>query len=142
MNGLLVDPMINDPRLYGAGLAGIGGLATAHALAAIWSAVVTPTNGVRLIDDGTVDALREPRSVGAPRFVVGPPPYQSWGAGVMIPSPWQPYLSPGSLGHDGAGGQVAFADVDARLGFAYLTNQMGDNERGSSIVRALATSLG
>ena len=96
---------------------------------------------VRVINDETVEALREPRSEGRPFFAVDPPPYQSWGAGVMVPSDWERYLSPKSFGHDGAGGQVAFADVDAKLGFAYLTNRMGDWERGKSVVAALAQAL-
>jgi CubicO group peptidase (beta-lactamase class C family) len=132
----------NEPHLHRAEMAGVSGIATAGALAKIWSATVTTTGGVRLIGDDTVDLLRRPRSAGAPRFVVGPPPYQSWGAGVMVPSGWNPYLSPASFGHDGAGGQVAFADAEAKVGFAYLTNQMGDWQRGISVVAALGRALG
>ena len=40
-------------------------------------------------------------------------------------APWCPMLGPTSFGHDGAGGQSAFADVQSGVGFAYLTNQMG-----------------
>ena len=72
----------------------------------------------------------------------GPPPYQAWGAGVMISSEWDPYLTPASFGHDGAGGQVAFADPDARVGFAYVTNRLLDMERGISVVTALRDALG
>lgn len=136
------DAGFNDPRFRRAGLAGAGGMATASGLARIWSATVATTNGVRLLTDASVETLRRPRSVGPPRFADGPGPYQSWGAGVMVPSDWQRYLSPTSFGHDGAGGQVAFADPDAKIGFAYLTNQMGGGERGTSIIRALARALG
>jgi CubicO group peptidase (beta-lactamase class C family) len=131
----------NRPRYQRAELAAVSGIATASGLAKVWSATVTATDGVRLIGDETVRSLRRPRSVGAPRFA-GPPPYQSWGAGVMVPSDWERYLSPGSFGHDGAGGQVAFADPDAKVGFAYLTNQMGDWTRGQSVTAALARALG
>lgn len=140
--GVLSPPLYNQPILHRAGLAGAGGIATATGLARIWSATVVESNGVRLINDDTVDALRQVRSEGPSRFVVGPPPYQSWGAGLMVPSDWQRYLSPNSFGHDGAGGQVAFADIDAKLGFAYLTTQMGGWERGQSVVRAVARALG
>ena len=131
----------NTPRLHRAELAAVSGIATASGLARIWSATVTQTNGVRLINDDTVRSLRQPRSVGAPRFA-GPPPYQSWGAGVMVPSDWERYLTLDSFGHDGAGGQVAFADPGAKIGFAYLTNQMGDWTRGQSVVAALSRALG
>jgi CubicO group peptidase (beta-lactamase class C family) len=133
---------VNEPRFQRAGMAGVTGIASASGLARIWSATVTPTQGVRLIGGETVEALREVRAEGPPFFDAGPPPYQSWGAGVMVPSDWEPYLSPASFGHDGAGGQVAFADVDARVGFAYLTNRMVDWERGQSVVAALAEVLG
>jgi CubicO group peptidase (beta-lactamase class C family) len=34
-------------------------------------------------------------------------------------------LGPGSFGHAGAGGQLAFGDRDHGIGFAYLSDQMG-----------------
>ena len=34
------------------------------------------------------------------------------------------HLTPTSLGHDGAGGQVAFADPDHEVGFAFLTKSL------------------
>jgi CubicO group peptidase (beta-lactamase class C family) len=142
LNGSFAVFNVGDPALTRATLAGSSGAATATGLARIWSATVTETMGIRLVDDTTVERLRQPRSVGRPRFSDSDGPWQSWGAGVMIPSDWQQYLSDASLGHDGAGGQVAFADSDARLGFAYLTNQMGTGERGASIVRALSRALG
>jgi hypothetical protein len=46
---------------------------------------------------------------------------QRWGTGFMLSSPpSRPMLSKYSFGHDGAGGQLAFADETYRLGFAYL----------------------
>lgn len=122
-------------------LPGVNGIASAPAIAKIWSAAVTTTDGHRLISDQTVESLRAPRSVGAPQFA-GPPPYQSWGAGVMIPSHWEWYLSEYSFGHDGANGQVSFADPYHKVGFAYLTNQIGDWERGKSVVAALSAVMG
>ena len=94
------------------------------------------------MEHGDGSATRRGTERGTPFFDIGPPPYQAWGAGVMIPSDWNPYLSPASFGHDGAGGQVAFADLDARIGFAYLTNRLVDMERGISVVNALRDALG
>jgi CubicO group peptidase (beta-lactamase class C family) len=123
-------------------LSGVSGTSTASGLARIYSSTVVETNGVRLLEPQTVDDLRASRSSGAPYFVTGPAPYQSFGAGFMIPSDWDPYLSASSFGHDGAGGQVAFADIDAKLGFAYVTNEWGDWQRGIAVTRALAHVLG
>jgi CubicO group peptidase (beta-lactamase class C family) len=132
----------NDPELHAAEIGGAGGISSATGLARIWSATVAETRGVRLWNTETARALAQPRSVGEPFFNSGPPPYQSWGAGLMIPSGWDPYLTPASFGHDGAGGQVAFADPDARIGFAYVTNRLVDMERGISVVSALRDALG
>lgn len=132
----------NDRRLHAAEIGGAGAISSASALARVWSATVAETRGVRLLSDDTTRALAEPRSAGMPFFDIGLPPYQAWGAGVMIPSEWDPYLSPASFGHDGAGGQVAFADRDARVGFAYITNRMLDMNRGIAVVDALRDALG
>ncbi|MBN9195686.1 MAG: serine hydrolase, partial [Microbacterium sp.] len=52
------------------------------------------------------------------------------------------YLGSSSLGHDGAGGQVAFADRDAKVGFAFLTNRMeAVDDRATRIVDALRAVL-
>lgn len=48
-----------------------------------------------------------------------------------------------SFGHDGAGGQLAFADVDAGVGFAYINNRMrgADDERSNRLTEALAECI-
>ncbi|WP_243076303.1 serine hydrolase domain-containing protein [Microbacterium sp. SS28] len=132
----------NHRELHAAEIGGAGGISSATGLARIWSATVAETRGVRLWNTETARAFAQPRSVGTPFFDSGPPPYQAWGAGVMIPSGWDPYLSHASFGHDGAGGQVAFADLDARVGFAYVTNRLVDMERGISVINALRDALG
>ena len=73
-----------------------------------------------------------------------PGPWPRWGMGFQLDSEARRYLGESSLGHDGAGGQVAFADADARVGFAFLTNQMEaiDDFRGTRLVEALKVSLG
>ncbi|BCW62910.1 serine hydrolase domain-containing protein [Arthrobacter sp. StoSoilB22] len=119
---------------------GVNGFATAEAVAKIYSAAVVPTEGVRLLSDAAVDDVRKPRSKGEPVFG-GQPPYQAFGAGVMVPSHWDPYLTEYSFGHDGALGQVAFADPYFKVGFAYFTNQAGDWERGKSVTTALWRDL-
>jgi len=132
----------NDPRVRRAEIPGAGGIADARGLATVWSAAVTETNGVRLLDAETLDAALQPRAVGAPVFDV-PPPWPRWGAGFQLDSEARRYLTPSSFGHDGAGGQVAFADPEHEIGFAFLTNQMEaiDDQRGTRIVDALRECL-
>ncbi|GAA2075004.1 serine hydrolase domain-containing protein [Pseudolysinimonas kribbensis] len=127
----------NDPRIHSAEIPGAGGIADARALATVWSATVTPTHGVRLLDDATLDIALVPRATGAPVFDAAPP-WPRWGAGFQLDSEARRYLSDASFGHDGAGGQVAFADREHEIGFAFLTNQMeADDDRGTRIVDAL-----
>ena len=59
--------------------------------------------------------------------------------GFQLDSEARRYLGDSGFGHDGAGGQVAFADRDARLGFAFITNQMEaiDDVRATRIVDVL-----
>ncbi|MCS5731665.1 beta-lactamase family protein [Herbiconiux moechotypicola] len=132
----------NDPRVRAAEIAGAGGIATSRSLAKAMSATVVRTDGVRLLDDAILARATAPVTLGPPAFG-RPPPWSKRGLGFQLPSPGRGFLSPRSFGHDGAGGQIAFADPDARLGFAYLTNRLeaGPDGRGASIINALRRVL-
>ena len=108
-----------------------------RSLATIWSAVVTDTDGVRLLDDSTIAAAAAVQSHGAP-FFPSPAPWPRWGRGFQLDSDARHYLGESSIGHDGAGGQVAFADVENRIGFAFLTNRMeAIDDRATRIIDAV-----
>jgi CubicO group peptidase (beta-lactamase class C family) len=63
-----------------------------------------------------------------------------WGTGFQLSSPpYVPMLGPSSFGHAGAGGQLAFADFEHGIAFAYLSNQMGGF--GDGRARALTAAL-
>ncbi len=132
----------NDPRVQRAEVPGAGGIASARAVATIWSATIVETEGVRLLDDATLSAGLAPRSEGPPFFEV-PGPWPRWGAGFQLDSEARRYVTTTGFGHDGAGGQVAFADPEAEVGFAFLTSQMEaiDDVRATRIVDALRDAL-
>ena len=132
----------NDPRLHRAEIPGAGGIATAEGLAAVWSAAVTETEGVRLVGPDVVERATRVVSEG-PGIYPGPGPYYRWGMGFMLDADARRLLSHRSFGHDGAGGQVAFADPEHKVGFAYLTNRMESppDPRGNGVVTALRTIL-
>ncbi|KEP74061.1 hypothetical protein HR12_22990 [Microbacterium sp. SUBG005] len=91
----------------------------------------------RLLHDDTLDVVTRERTAGAPVFAA-PAPWPRWAAGFQLDSDARRYLGPTSFGHDGAGGQVAFADRAARVGFAFVTNWMeADDPRATRIVDAL-----
>ena len=132
------DAGFNDPRLWEAQIPGAGGIADARSLARIWSATVCETFGIRLLDAPTLGLAVKPQSEGEPVFP-SPPPWPRWGMGLQLDSEARRYLTPKGFGHDGAGGQVAFAEPDLGLGFAFVTNLMegvGDT-RATSIIDAL-----
>ena len=142
----LVGPGIgfNDPEVQGAELPGAGGIATARALATIWSATIVETEGVRLLDNLTVDAATAEQSSGSPVIFDVPPPWPRWGMGFQLDGGPRRYLTTRGFGHDGAGGQATFADPGAGIGFAYLTNQMEEgtcDSRATSVIDALRRAL-
>jgi CubicO group peptidase (beta-lactamase class C family) len=53
--------------------------------------------------------------------------------------------NPRSFGHPGAGGSLGFADPDAKVGFGYVMNQMGNeplmDARPAALIEAFYASL-
>jgi CubicO group peptidase (beta-lactamase class C family) len=133
----------NLPAIRRAELPGGNGISTASSLAKAYAACIGEVDGLRLLSDASLDDALIERSAGA-QWNEGPDEGGlRWGTGFMLASPpWQPMLGPRSFGHDGAGGQLAFADRDRRLAFAYVTNQMGSlgDARAASLVDAVARS--
>jgi CubicO group peptidase (beta-lactamase class C family) len=129
----------NDPALQAAEIPGANGIATASALARLYAACVSDGPGPRLLSPRSVEDALRVRSSG--RQLNGMPDDGArWGTGFQLASPpTQPMLGPSSFGHAGAGGQLAFADADARLGFAWLGNQMGGY--GDARARSLTVAL-
>jgi len=136
------DAGFNNALVQQAEIPGAGGIATASALAAIWSATITTTNGSRLLSDESVRLGTEVQSQGSPVWAV-PGPWPRWGMGFQLDSDSRRYLGSTGFGHDGAGGQVAFADPEFGVGFAFITNQMEAIEdfRATKIVDALRQAL-
>ena len=132
----------NRQRIRAAEIPGAGGVATARALAMIWSATVVPTQGIRLIDDAVIATATRTQSEGVSVFG-GDPPYSRWGYGFQLDSEARRYLGDGCFGHDGAGGQVGFADPARQIGFGFVTNwMMGlEDQRATGIISALRQVL-
>ncbi len=65
----------------------------------------------------------------------------------MLTVPEHPFgLNPRAFGHTGTGGSLGFADLDAKVGFAYVMNQMGtfsglEDPRWPSLIDAVYASL-
>ena len=133
----------NSDTVRSAVVPGAGGVATARALATIWSATVSDNERTRLLNDDIITDMSAEQSAGEPALPF-PEPWPRWGSGFMLSSERRPFLTDASFGHDGAGGQVAFADPRHKVGFAYITNdlQLADDQRGVDLVHTLQSLLG
>ncbi len=119
-----------------------GNLVTdARSLARLYAATVGEVDGVRLLGPDTVRDALVVRSEGRP--FVGRDANSGWGTGFMTSSAHRPMIGPGSFGHDGLGGCLGFAHLDAEIAFAYQTAQPGGlpDDRANALSRALRACL-
>lgn len=132
----------NDPVVRQAQIPGAGAIGTARALSTMWSATICDGERVRLLRDEVIEDMCRPVSEGLPALpTVGP--WHRWGAGFMLASDLRPMLSAGSFGHDGLGGQLAFADAASGVGFAFVSNglRLGKDDRARVLVDALRDAM-
>lgn len=133
---------LNDPEIQQAVVPAGLGIGTARALATLWSSAIVATPTTQPVDAGLLDDMTVPRSTGAPLWPMPGAGDESWGTGFHVPSEAMPMLGPSSFGHAGAGGQLAFADRDHRLAFAFLTNDLQlVDRRVPPLIAALHASL-
>ena len=133
----------NDADIQAAEIPGANGIADARSLARLYAACVSPIDGLRLLSSASVEDALVERSSGRQRFGA-PDRGDRWGTGFLIASPPQtPMLGPRSFGHPGAGGELAFADDEHGVGFAYVNNQMGGmpDDRARLLVEAVRGCL-
>lgn len=134
----------NTAAVHQAQIPGAGGISSAHGISKIWSSVVHETDGVRLLSDETVNFVTKVQSEGKP-FTDLEPPYGKFGMGFQLDSEARRYLTNSSFGHDGAGGQCAFADPENKIGFAFVTSEMRggviEDDRATRLIKDLHSVL-
>lgn len=134
----------NDPAIQSAEIPGANGISTARSLGYLYGACVSDVQGAPILTAATIDDALTLRSAGPQRSGM-PDDGARWGTGFQLASPpSQPMLGASSFGHAGAGGQLAFADRDHRVGFAYLSSQMGGygDARALELTGALRAAIG
>ncbi|MEU4033195.1 serine hydrolase domain-containing protein [Streptomyces collinus] len=137
-------PDENDPAYRAAALPASNGIATADGLARFYASLIGEVDGgTRLFTPHTAELARAERSAGPDRvLVVG----TRFGLGYMLHGSASPLLSPGSFGHPGRGGALAFADPGTGIAFGYVTNgfraSVTADPRAQALVRAVRTALG
>jgi CubicO group peptidase (beta-lactamase class C family) len=119
--GLDVDA--NDRRYLAIEMPAGNGVGTARALARAYSAFVEGGNEIGLTPETLARVIAPPLHVARNDEVLGVPSWFS--LGFLRPGPEVSFgSSPRAFGAPGAGGSFAFADPDARLGYAYVMNRM------------------
>lgn len=146
--GLHSATTMNDPDARLASYPGWGGIGTASALAQFYSILANDGcfGSTRVFSKATLREIHTERIQG-PDQVLQIPTAFSLGFmrdpilenGSKMRQTFGP--SPNAFGHPGAGGSVAFADPDRRIGCAYVMNQMEPgvlpNLKGSGLWEAL-----
>ena len=118
----------NAPELHQAEWPAANGIGTARSLARLYGALACD----RVLSAATLDEATRPLVSGLDKVLAVD---TTFGLGFSL------HL-PGTFGHEGAGGAVAFGDRSRRLGFAYVMNQltasMGADRRSRRLIDALA----
>ena len=123
------DNPFNTRELHAAEIPAANGITNARSLAKLYAATIGEVDGVQLLDDATRDRARTkvtPDGETDPCLMLE----TTFGMGFMVHGPLTPYAGPGTYGHPGAGGSVAFAQPERELAFAYVMNQMATNLAG------------
>ena len=101
-------------------------ISNAASLAKVYAATLGSVDGVRLLDAATRDrATTRVTPTGENDLCLLMP--TTFSMGFMTYGTFTPYAGPGSFGHPGAGGSVAFAQPERDLAFAYAMNKMAPN---------------
>ena len=139
-----IAPPPNTPEFWSAEIPVTNGIGTARALAVIFGELAR--DGGTLLAAETVEAARA-EQVAGPDAVVGVDVRRA--LGFELPAAWaDDGRPPHAFGHSGAGGSIAFADTEARVGFAYVMNQIWGgglerrDPRAPALIRATYASLG
>ena len=119
--GLSADP--NDRRYLEAEVPAGNGVGTARAIARAYSAFAEGGAELGLVPETLARITARPVVAGETDTVLGVPSYFS--LGFLRPGPTVFFGSTErAFGSPGAGGSFAFADPDARLGYAYVMNKL------------------
>ncbi|HWD28540.1 MAG TPA: serine hydrolase domain-containing protein [Rhizomicrobium sp.] len=104
------------------------GITNAASLAKMYAAMIGEVDGVRLLAPETMEKARTLRTGAMTpagdlgKLQLGPP--LQYGLGYQLARDASTTLGPGSFGHDGAGGRMAFAHPQSGTAVAYVCNTM------------------
>jgi len=129
--GLVGASAMNSPAVRAAAIPSLGGIATASSLGKFYAMLACggEWDGVSYFSSEAIDQMQRRHAEGLDRillletaFAVGFMQDPTGRDGNKIRRHFGP--SSRAFGHPGAGGCLAFADPDEKIGFAYVMNQM------------------
>ena len=122
-----------------------GGVGTARAMARAYSVFATGGRELGLREE-TLRQLMAPALAPAHGFRDACLKVElQFSLGFAKPSPKDAFAHPSSFGHPGTGGSFGLADPHAKLGYAYIPNQMGahlEDPREAALRGAMYRSIG
>ncbi len=134
--------MWNRPALLQAELPSSNGVGDARSLARLYAAVSGDIEGAQVLGSDQLAAACEPQSRGPDTVIFHE---TCFGLGYSLQPMVAPGAGPRAFGHPGAGGSTAFADPDAGLAMAYVTNTMkfdpAGDPRGTGLIAAAYACL-
>jgi CubicO group peptidase (beta-lactamase class C family) len=128
----------NLPEVRASEIPAANGVTNARSLAKLYAACVGEVDGVRLLDEATVERAVAERSSGRDRVLVVP---TRFGLGFMLTSSFSPLLGERSFGHPGAGGSLGFGDLEHGVGFGYVMSKMSSGLANDPRARGLIDAL-
>lgn len=132
----------NLPEVRASQIPAANGVTNARSLAKMYAACVGEVDGVRLLDDATLQRATKEHSGGRDRVLIMP---TRFGLGFMLTSSFSPLLGERSFGHPGAGGSLGFGDPDHGVGFGYVMSKMNaglsNDPRSRGLIDALRGCL-
>lgn len=124
--GLAVDPesytqLTHTRQARALGLPALGGVGSARGLAQVYSTAVIGSDEPPLLSPDTVAQFGQIHADGTD---VCSGMNHRFGIIFQKPLPRRPFASYQAIGHDGAGGSLAFADPQVGMAFGFITNRL------------------
>lgn len=132
-------PLPNRPAVRAAGVASVGGVATARGLARAYASCIGEVEGMPpLLSARTIAEMTRLQTSGTD-LVLGFP--TRYAIVFQVPDERLSYGSWRAFGHDGAGGAIGVADPTFGIAFGYIPRRMavpgGADARGLALARTL-----
>lgn len=128
------DNHFNSRAVHATEMPGANGITNARSLARMFAATIGAVDGVRLLDQDTMNLARTQRVMGDDLTLLAP---SRFGAGYWLHDASTPMIQDGSFGHPGAGGSLAYANPELGIGYGYVMNRMGNGLTGDPRTIAL-----